>query len=224
VVDTKVGREVRAAIDAARSCALDARSLEQIDWEAAPSTATALHPAWDAEAALPAAVRERLGVSREDLDEAAAHARAGGPWLTVMAAANALGYASSSHGAWRTARIAALPEVERRLADAVATLDAEGPVAAYYLLANEGHLHGWGPAYFTRFLAAADGRGDDRAVILTPEIALGVNRLLVVDEIAAADWPTVDYAFHHALLHRIATDVGSPVAMVENLLQATTAP
>ncbi|WP_300676808.1 hypothetical protein [Nocardioides sp.] len=226
MIDTRMGREVRAAIEAARSSALDARALDDLGRSGRGEVATevALHPSWAEVASLPAHLRERLGVGRADLDEAAARARADGRWAELVAVSAAWGYGRSSYGSWRTARITTLPEVAERLAATVEVLDVEGPVAAYYRLVNEGHLHGWGPASFTRFLAAADLRGAGRAVMLTPAIAAAVNGLLVLDEIAVADWPTVDYAFHHALTHRIAAECGLDVTVVENAWETMSRP
>lgn len=220
MIDTEVLADVRVASELARSTALATGVLDGVAWVASADTGVELHPGWRALEPLPGPVRDSLRITAEDLAGVAAEARERGLWLPLLVAANAWGYGTSGYGAWRTARTASVPDAEVRLAAAVATLDADGPVEAYYLLNNAGHLHGWGPALFSRFLRLADRRTQGRAVVIDAALAAAVNALVPGSDLGAADWGTAEYALHVGLLHRIAADVGVDPAIVEAVLTA----
>jgi hypothetical protein len=219
-IDDEVRADVRAALDLAASVVIDRGVLDGVTWSRDDERAVDLHPAWRGEELLPGHVRDTLRIGRADLRDLAGECRETGRWSSLVAAANAWGYGRSGYGAWRTRRILALPEAEARLAAAVATLDVEGPVEAYYRLNNEGHLHGWAPALFTRFLDAADLRSAGRALGLDPALADAVNTLVAGSDLAPADWGTAEYAFYLGLMHRIAAEVGLAPTVVETSLAA----
>jgi hypothetical protein len=224
VIDAEVRADVEVAGVLGRTSAIAAGVLDGVTWVAhtLPHQAVELHPAWAKEPLLTQGVRSSLRIGRADLLDTAQSCRQGGTWLPLLVAVNAWGYGISGYGAWRTSRIAGLPDAEVRLAAAVATLDADGPVEAYYLLNNDGYLHGWGPAFFTRFLHLADRRADqpgaECALVLDTPLADAVNALVPGSDLGHADWGTAEYAFHLALLHRIAGDVGVNVSVVQDTL------
>jgi hypothetical protein len=218
VIDDEVRADVRAAREMAEVAALDAAVLDGVDWTVGDERAVELHPSWRTELALPGHVRDVLRIGRSDLVAVARDCRGTGRWAPLLACTNAWGYGPSGYGAWRTRRILGLPEAESRLREAVATLDADGPVEAYYRLNNEGHLHGWGPALFTRFLEAADERESGRALALDHALAEAVNALVPGSDLAAADWGTAEYAFYLGLMHRIAAGTGTTATAVEAAL------
>jgi len=216
----EVRADVRSALDLAASARIDGGVLDGVSWTADGERAVDLPPAWRAVGEVPAHVRDALRVGRSDLLAVASDCRGTGTWTPLLASVNAWGYGRSGYGAWRTRRILDLPDVEVRLGAAIATLDADGPVEAYYQLNNDGHLHGWGPMLFTRFLDAADLRDSGRALGLDPVLATAVNGLVPGSDLGAADWGTAEYAFYLGLLHRIADEVGVGPATVEAALAA----
>jgi hypothetical protein len=220
VIDDDVQAEVRAALDLAGSTAIDGGALDGVSWAADADRVVQLHPAWRAVEILPEHVRDGLRIGRLDLVAGAFACRATGTWGPLLACVNAWCYGGSEHGVERTSRILALPHTEARLEGAVATLDADGAVEAYYLLSSTGHVHGWGPALFTRFLDAADRRESDRALGLDPALAGAVNGLVPGSDLGPADWSTAEYAFYLGLLHRVATEVGAAPVAVEAALAA----
>ncbi|UDY22476.1 hypothetical protein [Nocardioides sp. Kera G14] len=220
MIDNEVLTDVRIAAELARTTVLAGGVLDGLAWTVDPSAGVELHPSWRAEPRLPGHVRTTLSISRSDLASVAADCRHSGAWIPLLVAVNAWSYGASGYGAWRTARTAALPDAEIRLSAAVATLDVHGPVEAYYQLNNEGHLHGWGPSYFTRFLHAADQREHGRAIAIDASLADAVNALVPGSDLGPADWGTAEYAFHLGLVHRIAGEAGVDAAVVEAVLGA----
>lgn len=220
MIDVDVRAEVRAARELAAAAVIDVALLDGVTWTADPERAVPLHPAWRAEPTLPEQVRETLRLRRSDLLAVAARCRERGEWAPLLAAANAWACGGSGHGRVRTRRMLGLVDLEPSLRAAIATLDADGPVHAYFLLNNEGHLHGWGPALFTRFLASADRRMAGRALGLDPVLARAVTALVAGSELGAADWSTAEYAYYLGLLHRIADQVGVSASVVEAVLAA----
>lgn len=218
LIDEEVRGDVRLAEDLARTCDIQQHVLDGVHWVDDPGRRVGLHPSWHTEPLLPAAVREAGRIGRADLAAVASECRRAGAWAPLLAAANAWSYGESGYGHWRTRRTTQLPDVEVRLQAAVATLDADGPVDAYYQLNNEGHLHGWGPQLFTVFLHFADDRRDGRAMILDGALAAAVNALVPDSDIGTADWGTAEYAFYLGLLHRIAAMNGVDAATAEAVL------
>lgn len=201
MIDDEVLADIATAEAEAAVCELDGPTLASLSWGDEPGGSVRLHESWRAEERLPEHVRTDLRIGRGDLARITAECRAAGEWLPLMIATSAWGLGDSGFGLWRTKRVAALPDVEVRLRAAVATLDADGPVAAYYHLNNDGYLHGWGPALFTRFLACLD----PRALPLDVAQAAALNHLVPDDlQIEANDWGTAEYAFYLAVINRIA--------------------
>lgn len=209
MIDEEVLADVAVALGEAAACEIDERALTGLTrppWREEPSVPVALHESWRGEERLPPHVRDSLRITRADLARITAEARGGGVWVPLLVAASAWGFGESGFGHWRAKRIAALPDAEVRLQAAVATLEADGPVAAYYHLNNDGHLHGWGPPLFTRFLNCVS----PRALVLDVAQAALLNRLVPDDvAIAANDWGTAEYAFYLAVASRIGS-VGGP--------------
>ncbi|MDH2416688.1 hypothetical protein [Nocardioides sp. CER19] len=220
MIDDDVRADVRAAEDLAGSTPIDGGALNGVAWTGDADRVVWLHPAWQTVEILPEHVRDALRIGRLDLVAVAFACRATGTWRPLLAGVNAWCYGGSEHGVERTRRVLALADLETRLEAAVAVLDADGPVEAYYLLSNEGHVHGWGPALFTRFLDAADRRESGRALGLDPALAGAVNGLVPGSDLAAADWGTAEYAFYLGLLHRVAAEAGVSPTSVEAALAA----
>lgn len=220
MIDDEVRADVRAALELAATAPIDGGVLDGVTWTGDDERAVDLHPAWRREPLLPEHLRDALRIGRSDLLAAASACREAAVWSPLLACVNAWGYARSGYGAWRTRRILDLPDVGARLAAAVATLEAEGPLEAYYRLNNDGHLHGWGPALFTRFLDVADRSETTRALGLEPALAAAVNALVPGSDLGAADWGTAEYAFYLGLVHRIADEVGVSPTAVEAALAA----
>jgi len=186
MIDEEVLADVRTAEELARTSDLVTGVLDGLTW-AKPTAVDALH-------------------------QLAASCRGEGRWTPLLVAVDDWSHGESGHGAWRTRRITALPDLEVRLAAAVATLDAGGAVEAYYQLNNDGHVHGWGPALFSRFLQVADRT--EHALALNAPLAEAGNALVPGSDLGSADWSTPEYAFHLALMHRIAAEVAQPAATV----------
>ncbi|SFC04291.1 hypothetical protein SAMN04487968_103177 [Nocardioides terrae] len=218
MIDDEVRAAVGAALELAATTEIEGGALDGVSWTVDDERPVVLHPAWREVAQLPGDLRAGLRIGRSDLLAVAATCRAGSGWAPLLAAASAWSFGRSDDGAWRTGRILDRGDVEPRLEAVVATLDAVGPVDAYYLLANEGHLPGWGPSLFTRFLDAADRRAGEHALGLDRVLARAVNGLVPGSDLAAADWSTAEYAFVLGLLHRIAGDVGVGPTIVEAAL------
>jgi hypothetical protein len=191
-----------------------------VTWISDSERTVDLHPGWRTMEDLPDHLRSAQRIGRSDLLAVAAECRGTAVWTPLLTVVNAWCYGRSGYGAWRTRRILDLVDVGRRLTAAVATLDADGPLEAYYQLNNDGHLHGWGPTMFTRFLDVADQRGSDRALGLDAALARAVNELVPGCGLGAADWGTAEYAFYLGLMHRIAAEAGVAPPMVEAALAA----
>lgn len=201
MIDDEVLADIAAAETEAAACELDGATLAGLSWGDEPGGAVLLHESWRSEQRLPEHVRDSLRIGRGDLARITAECRAGGTWLPLLVATSAWGLGESGFGLWRTKRVAAIADAEIRLQAAVVTLDADGPVAAYYHLNNDGYLHGWGPGLFTRFLACLD----PRALTLDVSQAAALNHIVPADlTIEANDWGTAEYAFYLAVLNRIA--------------------
>lgn len=201
MIDDEVLADIAAAEAEAAACELDGVTLASLSWGDEPGGSVALHASWRAEDRLPDNVRSSLRIGRGDLARVTAECRAAGTWLPLLVATSAWGLGDSGFGVWRTQRVAAIADAEVRLQAAVATLDADGPVAAYYHLNNDGHLHGWGPALFTRFLASLD----PRALTLDVAQATALNHIVPAElAIEANDWGTAEYAFYLAVIRRVA--------------------
>lgn len=132
---------------------------------------------------------------------------------------NAWGYGLSGYAKYRTDAVINGDRV--RFADsarrALAILNAHGPVAAYYFLLNNsaGHVSGWGPAFFTKFLYFADARNQpeskEAGALILDQIMDGQVRELVGDpagrpglgKFRRGAWTTGEYAFYVALLGHI---------------------
>jgi hypothetical protein len=220
VIDDEVAADVRAARQLAASTAVEGGVLDGLTWVADTGRVVALHASWREEPRLSAEVRGSLRIGRPELLRVAARCREEGTWAPLLVAVSAWGYGDSGHGARRTRRIAGLADLEVRLDAAVTTLDADGPVEAYYQLANEGHVHGWGPTLFTRFLEAADQRHEEGALGLDASLARAIDALVPGSDLGAADWSTAEYAFYLGLLHRIAAESGAEPTVVEAVLAA----
>lgn len=189
---------------AGRSAALAVPRAPE-DWPTDPEQAYALPRYWTEAAELPADVRARASLSREDLwrlaDEAVGGRRS---WSEVMICSFAWGYAVAPYGPFRLRRIlsdpANAPRLESSLREA-ADLVGSDPVAAYGLLRTppEGggaRLKWYGPAFFTRFLFVAAGPGGG-ARILDQVRAEAVRRLTGdPDLLRGSDWSAEEYAFY----------------------------
>lgn len=142
---------------------------------------------------------------------------------------NAWGYGRTGYGYSRTARVAGadfIPAARRALELLQDPADDLAPVAAYFHLRNEGHVHGWGPAFFTKFLMFADpanATGSSltrtRAVVLDRLTAARTNDFLSapfrqrrprqnarLGRFGASGWNTVQYAYYLALVRTLAED------------------
>lgn len=171
--------------------------------------------AWRAEESpLSAEFKESGSISRGDLFDFAERARERpGSWTQLLVNTFGWGWGGTSLGPSRLARVLEATEaqiVEDNLAKAVATLDSDGAVAAYWDLNNSSryYLKHLGPAFFTKFLyfAAAGGpRLAPRPLILDKIVAVRVNGLLGrAGRLATGGWSTRDYAFYLALMDRLA--------------------
>lgn len=224
MIAADVREEVAEAVELAQGCALDLELVARLQRELSAAVghddgAVRLSDHWRFEPRLRPDLRAGQQVSPADLVDIAGQCRRERRWVPLMVAANAWGYGPAAFGHWRTQRITALPEAGLLLQAAVAVLDAHGPVAAYAYLHDEGHVHGWGPALFTRFLRFADVTGS--AVVIDHATAAGVNALQDDVELGAGEWSTAEYAFHHALLHRLQLQQGVPTAQAERWLTAS---
>ena len=220
MIDHEVLADVRAAVDLAACTDIDGGALDGVGWTADTERGVDLHAVWRSVDELPERLSDPLRVGRSDLLAAAGECRATGRWAPLLASVNAWVHGASEDGARRTRRILDQPDLESRLAAAVATLDGAGPVEAYYLLNNRGHLHGWGPVLFSRFLDAVDRRESGRALGLDASLARAVNGLVPGSDLGTADWATAEYAFYLGLVDRIAAEAGVGPTQVEAALAA----
>lgn len=183
------------------------------EWPSDPEQAYALPRYWTEAAELPADVRARGSLSREDLwamaDEAAAGRRS---WSEVMICSFAWGYAVAPYGPFRLRRILSDPGNAPRLGSSLrdaADLVRRDPVAAYGLLrtppqAGGARLTWYGPAFFTRFLFVAGGPGGV-ARILDQVRADAVRRLTGdSDLLRGSEWSAEEYAFYLGFVEGLA--------------------
>lgn len=143
---------------------------------------------------------------------------------------NAWGYGPTGYGVFRTnavrdgnpklkARPEAWSDFDLHAGAALATLRSHGHAAAYYYLFNKkiGGVHGWGPAFFTKFLYFADPanqEGGSGGAQILDNVLDGWVRSLTGDPPVGAgiakfktwSWTTPEYAFYVALMNRIAKD------------------
>lgn len=143
---------------------------------------------------------------------------------------NAWGYGLFGVGVPRTVKVLADPErFETSGRNALTILhDASSEsaaVEAFFYLNNEaGHIRGWGPAFFTKFLAFADPANQpdstltrQPALILDQWIAAAVNHYLPeryrsrrpskktpLGRFAPSAWNTPQYAYYLSLIDRLA--------------------
>lgn len=134
---------------------------------------------------------------------------------------NAWGYGSAGYGPTRTHRVATGTEWNR-FEDAArralvilqdSSLD-DAATVAYYCLSNrsESRVKGWGPAFFTKFLAFVDPTNSSSTINRAP--ALILDRWMAVAIRSTVDpatrrfpesgWRTPDYAFYVHLLTSLA--------------------
>lgn len=183
------------------------------EWPSDPEQAYALPRYWTDAAELPADVRARGSLSREDLwamaDEAVGGRRS---WSEVMICSFAWGYAVAPYGPFRLRRIltdpANTPRFESSLR-AAADLVGRDPVAAYGLLrtppeAGGVRLKWYGPAFFTRFLAVAGGPGG--AARILDRVRAEAVRSLTGDPglLRGSDWSVEEYAFYLGFVEGLA--------------------
>ena len=224
MIDDEVREEVDLALRRAEAVELEGGVLDGLAWPDGDGEAVPLEESWRTEPRLPLAVRDSGRIRPADVRAVAADCRERGEWTPLLVAVNAWAYGSAGWGHWRTRRLVSLPDREARLQAAVATLDDAGrdggPVGAYYVLNNEGGLHGWGPPYFTRFLAFAGRAGDPEAVCLDATLARAVNSLVPGSHLPAGEWSTGEYAYHLGILYRMGDVVGRTPAVVAEGLRA----
>lgn len=166
-------------------------------------------------------------LTRRAVINAAKRSRDDRDWIRLLAYSNAWGYGPAGYGVTRHNRIASAPGTADRLQTAVTILDDAGPVPAYYYLNNRssGHIRGFGPAFFTKFLYFADcahplqPRG---ALILDAVLAAQVKSLAgPVAFPRRAGWLTRDYSFYLALMGRMALERNLKPDQLEAALFAT---
>jgi len=173
-------------------------------------------------------VRRDHAIRRSDVFEVASRLPSGAldeqQAAELLVNVNAWGYNRTGYGAWRTKELLAQPGFPRSATRALDILRTAGPAVAYYFLYNsakdgsrdEGHVQGWGPAFFTKFLYFADPENQPRAVrsrptalILDVYMARAVNRTAPskpLGHFRDNGWTTPQYAFYITLLDRLATE------------------
>jgi hypothetical protein len=183
------------------------------DWPGDPEQVFALPGYWRTADELPADLRERGTVSREDLwamaDQAAWGER---PWTDVMIASFAWGYVNAPYGPFRLRRILTDPANSSGLENSLrvaAANSAHHPITAYHLLRTAPEDGGfrvkfYGPAFFTRFLFAAGGAGG--AACILDQVRADAARGLAGDPslLRGSDWTTEEYAFYLGFLDGLA--------------------
>lgn len=176
-----------------------------------------------------------------------------GELLAFLFAVNAWGYGTSGRGLHRTLTVAednqaAFLGSARGAVSILHDPDRDSAaVDAYYYLLNQaaGHVTGWGPAFFTKFLAFADPANQpsevldrDCALILDQWIAAAVNHYLPeafksrkasrrspLGHFGTTGWTTPQYAYYLRLVRQLTREStfreapynGSPMA-VERVL------
>lgn len=147
--------------------------------------------------------------------------------LTFLYMVNAWGYGTSGYGHARTTKIAGdeqFVDAARTAIGVLASGESMAPVTAYYLLNNRSALHvtGWGPAFFTKFLAFADPANQpDTTMKRAPAMILDrwtaaaaqaslprqfhrqVSRRRPLGSFAQSGWTTAQYAYYLALIERL---------------------
>lgn len=140
---------------------------------------------------------------------------------------NAWGYGTTGYGHTRTANVAeAFYESALRAVEILHDPSEDlAPIAAYFHLNNEGHVKGWGPAFFTKFLMFVDPANSDandldrvHAAVLDRLTASQTNGFLSnevksrrprrsspLGRFGQSGWTTVQYAYYLSLLTALAT-------------------
>ena len=144
-------------------------------------------------------------------------------------AVNAWGYGTTGYGPARTLGVARAPnfvDSARYVVSLLRRTTEDAAVEAYFYLNNAGHVHGWGPSFFTKFMAFADpanqpnaSPGREPAQILDRWTAQSMNWIIQKHHATSAamapvpiasfkrwSWRTPQYAFYLRLLGRLARD------------------
>jgi hypothetical protein len=141
-----------------------------------------------------------------------------GGMFDTMIATYAWGWSTTHVGVSRAARVlnAGADQVGPHLLAARSRMLADGPVAGYWSLAREHHVHGLGPSFGTKFLffCSAD---EDRALILDNLLANWLRRHHRL-EVAAGRYVKKDYKTYLAAMRRWATDLGIAAHELEALI------
>lgn len=179
---------------------------------------------------LPVGLRASDSISRQDMFDLSVECHEGrSSWTDLMAGSYAWGTGTTGYGVSRWLRIVRESRdgvLEQQLGEAVVSLEASGPVAAYWRLNNEGHIHGLGPAFFTKFLYFANGEQavgarDFQPVILDQVLArkmgtVSSERLVLPD----SGFGTPQYARYLATIAAVGTQMSPaiPADRVEYLV------
>lgn len=150
---------------------------------------------------------------------------------------NAWGYGDAGYAGHRTEAVVTEAAFEASAGGALARLNqAVGPDeypweldAYFFLLNNVGHVDGWGPAFFTKFLYFGDRRnqpGQAGGALILDQVMSERLRDLVVDtsvvpgryRFRSSRWTTPEYAFYLAIVRRVAHHVGCRADRVEAVL------
>jgi hypothetical protein len=189
---------------------LDRRVLDSLAWKRGGGDEhefdrhVPLGRAWLDDDRLDRDVRRRGYLSRRDVFRLVGDLLS--DWERVLVVVNAWGYGKrASYGPYRTAVV--LAQSERFAAassEAHRLLRAKGVEEAFYFLNNDGHVPGWGPAFFTKFLYFVGEPQTTQALILDARLAEAVHRIVPGSSFRSAGWTTPQYAFYVALMQRIA--------------------
>lgn len=122
---------------------------------------------------------------RRSLYELADTALHTGNWLPTLTATCAWGQGSNGYGPRRlTDMLDAAPDLNNRLANTAEHLVSDGPVTAYRYLAGAGHVPGFGPAFFTKFLHVADQ--EPRSALILDKVVATALRPFVIEALTQA--------------------------------------
>jgi hypothetical protein len=206
----------------AQDVEIDAAILGTFDWAHASEhdRHVPLASNWLQEPLLASAIRDHGYVTRRDVFAVVDAAAPAADWTCILTTVNAWGYGkTAAYGHSRTQRIIQHKQFIASASQAAALLRDGQPVEAYFYLNNEGHVPGWGPAFFTKFLYFAGGAAG-RALILDARLANAVNHLTPAAGFKRTGWTTPQYAYYLTLMNRIATDRGVHPDHVEAALFA----
>ena len=147
-------------------------------------------------------------ISRADLFALGDKCSLEGGWTRLLVASFAWGTGTTGYGPFRCSEILKQPVVEVSLAAAVSRLTSHGPLAAYFYLNNrsEGHIEGFGPAFFTKFLYFAGGRSRGGRALILDQVLAGAVRTLASNPklLDGASWTTDEYAFYFSYVGGLA--------------------